>query len=112
MLPSYGQGRKWQFAELCDQSQKANQEPDKRLMKKAIEQTLKESIARQKMLAVEDISLDSSLEELDISSLDAISLVFDIEDQYGVEVPNEELKKLRTVQDIVEGVDQLLTAGV
>jgi acyl carrier protein len=79
-------------------------------MKEAIEQTLKESIARQKMLAVEDISLDSSLEELNISSLDAISLVFDIEDQYGVEVPNEELKKLRTVGDIVEGVDQLLTA--
>ncbi|HID06138.1 MAG TPA: acyl carrier protein, partial [Armatimonadetes bacterium] len=52
-------------------------------MKNAIEQTLKASIARQKMLAVEDISLDSSLEELGISSLDAISLVFDIEDQYG-----------------------------
>ncbi len=79
-------------------------------MKEAVEQTLKESIARQKMLAVEDITLDSSLEELDISSLDAISLVFDIEDQYGVEVPNEELKKLRTVRDIVEGVNQLLTA--
>ena len=79
-------------------------------MKNAIEQTLKESIARQKMLAVEDISLDSSLDELDISSLDAISLVFDIEDQYGIEVPNEELKKLRTVGDIVEGVDQLLSA--
>ena len=78
-------------------------------MKEAVEQTLKESIARQKMIAVEDISLDSSLEELDISSLDAISLVFDIEDQYGVEVPNEELKKLRTVGDIVEGVNQLLT---
>ncbi len=78
-------------------------------MKEAVEQALKESIARQKMLAVEDISLDSSLEELDISSLDAISLVFDIEDQYGVEVPNEELKKLRTVRDIVEGVNQLLT---
>ncbi len=78
-------------------------------MKEAVEQTLKESIARQKMLAVEDISLDSSLEDLNISSLDAISLVFDIEDQYGVEVPNEELKKLRTVGDIVEGVNQLLT---
>ena len=79
-------------------------------MKNAIEQTLKASIARQKMLAVEDISLDSSLEELGISSLDAISLVFDIEDQYGVEVPNEELKKLQTVGDIVEGVNQLLNA--
>ena len=78
-------------------------------MKEAIEQTLKESIARQKMMAVDDISLDSSLEELEITSLDAISLVFDIEDEYGVEVPNEKLKKLRTVRDIVEGVDQLLT---
>lgn len=79
-------------------------------MKNDIEQTLKESIARQKMLTVEGISLDASLEELDISSLDAISLVFDIEDRYGVEVPNEELKKLRTVRDIVEGVDRLLSA--
>ncbi len=79
-------------------------------MKKDIEQTLKESIARQKMLSAEDISLDSSLEELGITSLDSISLVFDIEDKYGVEVPNEELKQLRTVGDIVEGVDRLLAS--
>jgi len=78
-------------------------------MKTIIEQTLKESIARQKMMSSDEISLDSTLEELGVTSLDAISLVFDIEDQYGVEVPNEELKKLRTVRDIVEGVDRLLS---
>jgi len=77
-------------------------------MKRDIEQTLKESIARLKMLSVEEIELDSRLDELGISSLDSISLVFDIEDKYGVEVPNEELKKLRTVRDIVEGVERLL----
>ena len=43
-----------------------------------------------------------------ITSLDSISLVFAIEDKYGVEVPNEELKKVRTVRDIVEGVDALI----
>lgn len=79
-------------------------------MKSDIEQTLKESIARQKMLSVDEISLDSTLEELGVTSLDSISLVFDIEDKYGVEVPNEELKKLRTVRDIVDGVDRLLSA--
>ncbi len=79
-------------------------------MKEDIEQTLKESIARQKMLSIDEISLDSSLEELGITSLDSISLVFDIEDKYGIEVPNEELKRLRTVRDIVEGVDRLLTS--
>ncbi len=77
-------------------------------MKRDIEQTLKESIARQKMLSVEEINLDSRLDELGISSLDSISLVFDIEDKYGVEVPNEALKKLQTVRDIVEGVERLL----
>jgi len=77
---------------------------------KEIEQTLKESIARQKMLSIDEIQLDSSLEELGITSLDSISLVFDIEDKYGIEVPNEELKRLRTVRDIVEGVSKLLSA--
>jgi acyl carrier protein len=78
-------------------------------MKQDIEKTLRESIARQKMLSEDEISLDSSLEELGITSLDSISLVFDIEDKYGIEVPNEKLKQLRTVRDIVEGVNELLT---
>jgi len=79
-------------------------------MKHEIEQVLKESIARQKMLSAEEITLDSSLEELGITSLDAITLVFDIEDKYGIEVPNEKLKQLRTVKDIVEGVEKLLAS--
>jgi len=79
-------------------------------MKKDIEQTLKESIARQKMISVESITLDSSLDDLGITSLDSISLVFDVEDKYGVEVPNEELKKIRTLRDIVDGVDTLIQA--
>ncbi len=77
-------------------------------MKQDIEKTLKESIARQKMLSVDDIHLDDTLESLGITSLDSISLVFDIEDKYGIEVPNEDLKQLHTVRDIVEGVERLL----
>ena len=79
-------------------------------MKTEVEQTLKESIARQKMLSIEDISLDSSLEELGVTSLDSISLAFDIEDKYGIEIPNEALKRLRTVRDIVDGVEKLLSS--
>ena len=79
-------------------------------MKKDIEQILKTSIAQQKMISIEDITLDSTLESLGITSLDSISLIFAIEDEYGVEVPNEELKKVRTVRDIVDGVDALIRA--
>lgn len=79
-------------------------------MRDEITQTLIESIARQKMVSADEIGPDTSLEELGVTSLDAISLVFDIEDKYGVEVPNAELKKLRTVGDIIDGVDSLLAA--
>ena len=79
-------------------------------MKPEIEQTLKQSIARQKMISIENIMLDSSLADLGISSLDSISLVFDIEDKFDVEVPNAELKRVRTIRDIVEGVDALIQA--
>ncbi len=78
--------------------------------KSDIEKTLKESIARQKMVSESEITPESTLDELGITSLDSISLVFDIEDQYGIEVPNEELKKLRTVGDIIDGVEKLLAA--
>ena len=80
-------------------------------MKQEIEKTLKESIARQKMISVEDITLDSSLTELGLTSLDSISLVFDVEDKFGVEISNEALKKVRTVRDIVNGVDALIQAN-
>jgi len=77
-------------------------------MRSELEQTIVESIARQKMISLDEIHLDSSLEELGVTSLDSISLVFDIEDRYGIEIPNEELKSLRTVRDIVEGINKLL----
>ncbi len=77
-------------------------------MNHEIEETLKQLIARQKMLSIEDISLDSTLEELGITSLDAISITFDIEDKYGIEIPNEKLRSMRTVGDLVEGMSKLL----
>jgi len=79
-------------------------------MNSEIEETIKQVIGRQKLLSVEDISLDSTLEELGITSLDAISITFDIEDKYGIEIPNDKLRSLRTVRDLVEGMRKLLEA--
>ena len=69
-----------------------------------------EAIARQKSMDPTQISLASSLADLGISSLDAITIVYEIEEEFGVEVPNEELEKLKTVGDIVDGMGALLEA--
>ena len=54
------------------------------------------------------ITPESTFEELDIDSLGAMSLVADLEIEMGVEVPNEELLKIRTVGQAAESLSRVL----
>jgi acyl carrier protein len=80
-------------------------------MSETILSTVIRAIAKQKHLEPNAIKNTSSLEELGITSLDAITIVFDIEEEFGIEVPGEELEGLQTVQDIVESVSGLLSTS-
>jgi len=67
------------------------------------------AIAKQKGLDASSIGLSSSLPELGVNSLDAISIVYDIEDCFDIEVPNEMLADLESVRDIVDKLSTLIT---
>jgi acyl carrier protein len=67
------------------------------------------AIAKQKGLDASGIGLNSSLPELGVNSLDAISIVYDIEDRFDIEVPNEMLADLESVRDIVDKLSTLIT---
>jgi len=54
------------------------------------------------------VTVDSSFEELGIDSMDAVNIVFAIENEFNVNVPDEEMKNIRSVRDIVEGVHKLV----
>ena len=77
-------------------------------MNQSIEQVVKDAISRQKRCDVEDITLDSVLSDLGVTSLDAITIVYDIEEAFDVEVPNDQLDSLETVRDIVDGIQGLI----
>ena len=54
----------------------------------------------------EDIKIDSNLiDDLGADSLDAIDIVMSVEDQYSIEVPDEVIKSIKTVEDIVSFVE-------
>lgn len=65
-------------------------------------------ISKTQRIPVESISLDSSFEELKIDSLDGINLVFAIENEFGISIPDEGVQNLRSVRQTVEGVRKLL----
>ena len=50
----------------------------------------------------DQISRDSTFEELDIDSLDLVELAQIVEDEYGVVLKGEDMKELKTVGDAVD----------
>lgn len=65
-------------------------------------------IAATQHIPVESISIDSTFEELKIDSLDGINILFALENEFNINIPDEGAKSLRGVRDVVEGVRQLL----
>ncbi|HDD35177.1 MAG TPA: acyl carrier protein [Candidatus Desulfofervidus auxilii] len=68
----------------------------------AIEEKVKEIIANQLGVSAEEVVPNASfVEDLGADSLDLVELIMAIEEEFGVEVPDEEAEKIRTVQDAI-----------
>lgn len=64
---------------------------------------LQEIISDQLELDIDNIALDSHiLDDLGADSLDVVDLIMSIEDEFDVEVPDEALEDIRTVEDMVK----------
>ncbi len=51
--------------------------------------------------------METRLDRLGIDSLRAITILYELEDVFDVEIPNELIADLKTVGDIVTNIDQL-----
>jgi acyl carrier protein len=68
-------------------------------------------VAETQRIPLENISVDSTFEELQIDSLDGINILFAIENEFNINVPDEAAKSLRTVRDMAEGVEKLINGS-
>ena len=67
-------------------------------------------IAKAQRIPAETITLDSTFEQLKIDSLDGINIVFALENEFGIEIPDEGAQNLRSVRETVDGVAKLIAA--
>jgi len=61
-----------------------------------------ELIAKVVHCKVEDVRPETELAALGIDSLKTISLIFELEEAFDVEIPNEAITSIVTVSDILE----------
>ena len=67
---------------------------------------IRKAIALQLNVPEESITLDTLfVEDLKADSLDLVELVMDLEDRYGVEIPDEQLAEVKTVGQIIEIIE-------
>ena len=55
---------------------------------------------------IDSITLESNLiEDFDADSLDVVDMVMTLEDEFGIEIPDEAISEMRTIGDVVRYVD-------
>ncbi len=67
-----------------------------------------------KEIIVDQLSVDESMvaletnlmKDLEADSLDAVEIIMAIEEEYDIEIPDEEAEKFQTVGDIVKYVEE------
>ena len=69
---------------------------------------VKTILARQLRISPERVTLDAQIKkDLGADSVDILQLLMRLEDDYGITIPNQELAKFETVNDVVTFLDSL-----
>ena len=70
---------------------------------------VRELLAEQLDIDEEKITMDSDiLEDFKADSLDVVDMVMTLEDEFGVEIPDEDIENFHTVGDVVRFIDDNL----
>jgi acyl carrier protein len=68
-----------------------------------VEQRVREIVAEQLERDVNEVTNTASLiDDLGADSLDVVELVMKMEEEFGIEIPDEDAEKIKTVNDVVQ----------
>ncbi len=72
-----------------------------------VEERVKKIIAEQLGVEEEEITPESSfVEDLGADSLDTVELVMAFEEEFGIEIPDEDAEKILTVQNSIDYIKE------
>ena len=76
-------------------------------MAEAVNDRVRAIIAEQLGVKLEEVTDSASfVEDLGADSLDTVELVMALEEEFGIEIPDEDAEKMVTVGDAIKYIDQ------
>jgi acyl carrier protein len=77
------------------------------------------TIAQAQRIPQENVTIESTFEELGIDSMDGVNILFALENEFDITIPDEAAKQILNVRQMVDGVKRIIaekaaekTAGV
>ena len=68
------------------------------------------TIAATKRIPIESVTIDSDFVQLGIDSMDAVEILFALENEFDVSIPDDEVRSVRGIRQMCQGVERLLSA--
>jgi len=68
-------------------------------------------ISQTQKIPLETVKPESTFADLKIDSLDAINILFALENEFNINIPDDAGQELKTVNDLAAGVGKLLEGG-
>jgi acyl carrier protein len=68
-------------------------------------------IATAQHMPEEKVGADSTFAELNIDSLDGINILFAVESEFNINIPDDAAQSIRSVRDVVDGIVKLMAEG-
>ncbi len=76
-------------------------------MEKTVERRVIEIIVEQLGVSEEEVTLEASfIEDLGADSLDLVELIMAMEEEFSIEISDEDAEKIQTVQDVVSYINE------
>jgi acyl carrier protein len=68
------------------------------------------AIATSKRIPRETVTIDSDFQQLNIDSMDAVEILFALENEFDINIPDDEVRSVRNVRQMCEGIEKLIAA--
>ena len=79
-------------------------------MSDELTQRVLKCIATSKRIPLETVTIDSEFQQLGIDSMDAVEILFALENEFDISIPDDEVRTVRNVRQMAEGVEKLVAA--
>jgi acyl carrier protein len=67
-------------------------------------------IATSKRIPLQTVTIESDFQQLGIDSMDAVEILFALENEFDISIPDDEVRNVRNIRQMCEGVEKLVAA--